>query len=494
LLGAAIQPDEAPAVPVQIVPDDFHAVAQQFVTAQDDLERIRENLLTGLDAANGAAGACDGAQQYETSWAAALDNIVNDGFHTAFDLLGAIGYGIDVSAVNHWTAAHDSIPGRPSTPPPWAPVTPHPWPANSDFAILTGPSSWWLPGFLDKYVPTADTGRLDNAAETCRTTATAIRDLATRLHTTLESLLGNNTSADLDELDQFWQQAAGPQSILTGLPQALDDVANSLMDFRIWNDHTQEAIKDKIKAVIDGLGVIGAVVAIGSILTDGGLDAIIAAVVEALELVGVDAEGALAAPIAEVATTAATALAAAGGAIAIAGGVGPAIQAAMSSTPNPNVEGIDATKISDELGADTQPTRAPDPNATPSGQPTRVPKNADPETTRSLQRENESATTLSRAGYDVEQNPTVPGPKNPDYRINGTVFDNLAPSSGNVRNIASEMAKKVKKGQTERVVLNLTDTSVDSATMHAQLHDWPIEGLKEVIAIDKQGNIIHIYP
>src|SRR5438067_8588692 len=152
-------PDGGPTVPVKIVPEDFHAAAQAFVDAQDSLARIRQDLLTGLDAANGAAGACDGARQYQDGWAAAMDGIVNDGFHSAFDLLGAIGYGIDVSALNHYDADHDSVPGQSGATPPWTPVTPHPWPANSDFAILTGASPWWMPAFLESYIPTADTSR-----------------------------------------------------------------------------------------------------------------------------------------------------------------------------------------------------------------------------------------------------------------------------------------------------------------------------------------------
>lgn len=123
-----------------------------------------------------------------------------------------------------------------------------------------------------------------------------------------------------------------------------------------------------------------------------------------------------------------------------------------------------------------------------------ISKRADPETVRALTRENESATTLSRAGYDVEQNPDVPGPKNPDYRIEGKVFDNYAPTSDKARNIAREMQKKVDKGQTDRIVLNLSDSGVAPGALKAQLNDWPIDGLKEVIAIDGQGNVIHFYP
>ncbi|MEC3974307.1 hypothetical protein [Amycolatopsis sp. H20-H5] len=167
----------------------------------------------------------------------------------------------------------------------------------------------------------------------------------------------------------------------------------------------------------------------------------------------------------------------------------------MSNTPNPNVEGVDATKISDEVGGHTQPTRDPDPNATPGGHPTKIPKNADPDDVRSLGRENESATTLARAGYDVEQNPQpLANGKKPDYRVNGEVFDNYAPTSPSARNISREMQKKIKKGQTQRVVLNMADTPVDLPAMRAQLHDWPVGGLKEVLAIDKLGNIVHLYP
>ena len=43
-------------------------------------------------------------------------------------------------------------------------------------------------------------------------------------------------------------------------------------------------------------------------------------------------------------------------------------------------------------------------------------------------------------------------------------------------------------------MLNLTDTPVDPKKMRAQLRDWPIEGLQEVIVIDNQGNVLHFYP
>ncbi|KOX17790.1 hypothetical protein ADK67_37745 [Saccharothrix sp. NRRL B-16348] len=145
-------------------------------------------------------------------------------------------------------------------------------------------------------------------------------------------------------------------------------------------------------------------------------------------------------------------------------------------------------------GGPTGPSRTPDPNAEPGGTRTKIDPKEDADTKRSLQRENESATTLARAGYDVEQNPTVPGAKNPDYRIEGRIFDNIAPSTGSPRNIHSRIAEKVAEGQTDRVVVNLADSPVDVERLRGQMRDWPIEGLKEVIVIDKNGSVVHLYP
>jgi hypothetical protein len=123
------------------------------------------------------------------------------------------------------------------------------------------------------------------------------------------------------------------------------------------------------------------------------------------------------------------------------------------------------------------------------GPRTPIPPKSDAPTTRSLIRENQSADILSTNGFLVEQNPVVAGSKNPDYLINNQIFDNYAPSTGNVRNMASEIGQKVSKGQTDNVVINLLDSSATAAKVRAQLINYPILGLKEVIIIDRSGNI-----
>jgi hypothetical protein len=140
----------------------------------------------------------------------------------------------------------------------------------------------------------------------------------------------------------------------------------------------------------------------------------------------------------------------------------------------------------------TSPSRTPDPAATPGGRPTIIGPKEDPDTVRSLTRENESAQTLAQHGYDVEQNPSVPGDKNPDYRIEGEVFDNVAPVTGNVRNIWSRVEEKVLQGQTERVVLNLDDTPVSMDALRAQF-TYEIPGLKEVIIV-RGGDVVRLFP
>ena len=121
-----------------------------------------------------------------------------------------------------------------------------------------------------------------------------------------------------------------------------------------------------------------------------------------------------------------------------------------------------------------------------------IPPKSDAETIRGLTREHESADILVKNGYKVEQNPSVEGPKKPDYRVNGEVFDAYAPSTGNVRNIATVIEQKVANGQASNVVINLADSPTTSAALQVQLANYPIAGLKQVIIIDKSGQSILI--
>jgi len=105
------------------------------------------------------------------------------------------------------------------------------------------------------------------------------------------------------------------------------------------------------------------------------------------------------------------------------------------------------------------------------GKPSGVPEGIEPEASlekqHDIRRQNEAADALAYHGYKVEhKSPVVPSDnlnpaRDPDYRIEGEIFDGYAPgketSLDNVRNFVS---KKVKKGQTTRVLLNLTDSNL----------------------------------
>ncbi|HEX5749903.1 MAG TPA: hypothetical protein VFZ09_26970 [Archangium sp.] len=130
-----------------------------------------------------------------------------------------------------------------------------------------------------------------------------------------------------------------------------------------------------------------------------------------------------------------------------------------------------------------------------SGRPSRPGPKADDETRRGITRENESARVLADNGYHVDQNPTPRrNGKEPDYKIDGEYADCMAPSTSSARNIAGRIKKeKVERGQADRIILNLDDSTVTIDAMKKQLLDWPIPGLKQVIAI-KDGKVILLFP
>lgn len=153
---------------------------------------------------------------------------------------------------------------------------------------------------------------------------------------------------------------------------------------------------------------------------------------------------------------------------------------------------------SNENGSGTKikPSKMYDADAKPRGTQTRITNKMDDETKRSLERENEAAKIIAQNGYDIEQNPDVEGTsRNPDYKIEGKIFDCYSPAEKTkIRNVAGTIEEKViKKGQADRVVLNINDWKGDVDALVKQLNDYPIQGLKEVIVVHN-GNVISIYP
>jgi hypothetical protein len=155
----------------------------------------------------------------------------------------------------------------------------------------------------------------------------------------------------------------------------------------------------------------------------------------------------------------------------------------------------------------TQPTGGP--SGRPEGRPTPINPRDDASVQRSIDRENSAAVTLADRGFQIKQNPTPaevaqarletgdigrPSSK-PDYLVEGRVFDCYSPDAGkNVRGIWFETGKKVERQQTQRVVVNLEDWPGDVSALQRQFDDWPIDGLKEVKIVTRDGDVRQVFP
>ena len=155
------------------------------------------------------------------------------------------------------------------------------------------------------------------------------------------------------------------------------------------------------------------------------------------------------------------------------------------------IKGIHVTRLAE---LPTLPSGFADANAQPRGFITRINPLDEPENKQALLRENESAAILARAGYRVEQNPTIRGTtRNPDYLIEGKIFDCYSPTNSKPRSIATTLEGKIKKGQAERFILNLEDSKVDMVALHQQFTQHPVGGLQEIIII-KQNKVVPFFP
>ncbi|MGC4808694.1 hypothetical protein [Micromonospora sp. DT233] len=126
---------------------------------------------------------------------------------------------------------------------------------------------------------------------------------------------------------------------------------------------------------------------------------------------------------------------------------------------------------------------------------------------RALELENECADSVAAKGYLVHQNPTPQEvgearartgdsgnpDKDPDYLVEGHVFDCYSPAARtSVRNLWSQVREKIDDEQSQRVVLNLNDWKGEMGALRRQFDDWPIDGLKELVAVKPDGTIQEI--
>ena len=141
----------------------------------------------------------------------------------------------------------------------------------------------------------------------------------------------------------------------------------------------------------------------------------------------------------------------------------------------------------------------------PLGPRTVVTENIWSENKTRLRNENRIADQLAAAGYQVIQNPRIApeqllerglkAGKQPDYVIEGRVFDLYTPASDtDSSGVGDGIATKISRGQTDRVVVDLSGTDVTRWQLEAELQARPLSRLKEVITLDAQGHIGHAFP
>ena len=78
--------------------------------------------------------------------------------------------------------------------------------------------------------------------------------------------------------------------------------------------------------------------------------------------------------------------------------------------------------------------------------------------------------------------------------LEGRPFDCYAPRSGSVNQIWDEAKHKVGEGQANRLVINLDRTTVDVDTLRQTFANYPINGLRELIVITPDRQIVPLWP
>lgn len=351
-------PPAGPAVtaPIQVTPEDFHSVASEIGNAVVQLVDIAGRLHASTSAANGIGGVDDGAKQFDKGYQQALSTLFQT-FDRAGDVLTDVSFGIDVSGYNHWNADAKSTPGH-ETSPPWSLVSGLYLPQNRQATTLVGNPVMTLPAPLDAKIPLGHQTILHELADQFTNAATSVNGLRNNVFNHLLELFANNSSADLDAVNTYWNTIGGSsdKAILTALENGCQQLAQAVSGFAGWIADTQNEIVDEIinftgqLAKNTALSLIPALLA--SLVTDGvgGLPEL----VQVIQKVGEFGE--LVALVEAIDVAAAARLAS--GILIVATNANTAMSAAMSSTPNPNVEPTNPQAAAPSQPSDEQAVQA----------------------------------------------------------------------------------------------------------------------------------------
>ena len=338
---------------IRVTPPDLATAAKYVCSAQEDVSRAWDSLLTGLDSSAGFAGDDDPARAFNAKYAPAVQAAWK-ALRSATLTLGGISLGLTQTANNFVAADHHSSVQKNGGQPAFAaePVISDLYVPDPDSAIGPGETVWFLPGPLARFWPNAHTDKARAAAAAWHAAATAVGSAAQSAESALTMLESDDDTTKA--INGFWSQVyspgdnstvlAGAQQICRSLGDACDKYASAI-----------DAKRSDIQGKLIGAGILAGVTTIigvaATFFTGGGSD--VAA--------GAADEAEIAAVVGDVAAeTAATVEADAGAAIAddlvatveAAADDAPAVETAEAETiqVEGNVEDSLETALADAEG------------------------------------------------------------------------------------------------------------------------------------------------
>ncbi|MFC4335230.1 CdiA C-terminal domain-containing protein [Salininema proteolyticum] len=136
----------------------------------------------------------------------------------------------------------------------------------------------------------------------------------------------------------------------------------------------------------------------------------------------------------------------------------------------------------------TRPSGPADPDAMPKQQ-------ADKHRNPGIKAENSAAIVIAREGYEIVQNPPEkPNGRRPDFLIEGEYWDCYAPTSPDVNTVRKAVSFKVKKGQADRIILDLRTAPVSMDDLKHRFETRPVKNLREVKIISQEGEVVDFFP
>jgi hypothetical protein len=132
------------------------------------------------------------------------------------------------------------------------------------------------------------------------------------------------------------------------------------------------------------------------------------------------------------------------------------------------------------------------PRAVPEGEPEIAPR-ASADVQESLDYQERTALALARAGYRVRRLPNTGHGVNPDFEVEGQIFDCYTPNRGTTAESAVTRVRKKSKLQSSRFVINLDRGGLDSGEVRARLLASRPSRVREVLVVEND-TVSRVWP